>query len=107
MADILSPFLLVYSDSDALAFMTFAAVLGTIRQNFLEGQPGIHTSIQHVGSVLRRKDRKLWKQIGLTLSCSTCSRSMSERYPVLCKSCKLDVLLPIVACLCTPQHECC
>ena len=64
MADILSPFLVVYPDSDALAFMCFAAVLGQIRQNFLEGQPGVHASIQHVGSLLQRVDAKLWRQIG-------------------------------------------
>lgn len=63
MADILSPFLVVYPDSDALAFMCFASVLGQIRQNFLEGQPGVHASIQHVGSLLRRVDAKLWRQI--------------------------------------------
>ena len=64
MAEILSPFLEVYPESDAMAFMCFAAVLGHIRQNFLEGQPGIHASIQHIGSLLRRTDAKLWKQIG-------------------------------------------
>ena len=65
MADILSPFLVVYPDDDALAFMCFAAVLGQIRQNFLEGQPGVHASILHIGSLLQRIDPKLWRQIGM------------------------------------------
>ncbi len=66
MADILSPFLLVFPQDDALAFMCFAAFMGQIRQNFLEGQPGVHSSIQHIGSLLQHADPKLWRQIGAT-----------------------------------------
>ncbi len=64
MADILSPFLLVFPQDDALAFMCFAAFMGQLRQNFLEGQPGVHSSIQHIGSLLQHADPKLWRQIG-------------------------------------------
>lgn len=64
MSDILSPFLVVFPKSDALAYMCFSALMNNIRQNFLEGQPGIHTSIQHIGSLLQRVDKKLWRQIG-------------------------------------------
>lgn len=63
MSDILSPFLVVFPDSDALAYMCFSALMTKIRQNFLEGQPGVHTSIQHIGSLLQRVDKKLWRQI--------------------------------------------
>ncbi|DBA91541.1 hypothetical protein WJX77_003797 [Trebouxia sp. C0004] len=63
MADILSPFLLVFPHDDALAFMCFAAFMGQIRQNFLEGQPGVHSSVQHIGSLLQHADPKLWRQI--------------------------------------------
>ncbi len=66
MADILSPFLLVFPQDDALAFMCFAAFMVQIRQNFLEGQPGVHSSIQHIGSLLQHADPKLWRQIGET-----------------------------------------
>lgn len=73
MSDILSPFLVVFPNSDALAYMCFSALMNNIRQNFLEGQPGIHISIQHIGSLLQRVDKKLWRQIGnvsFTLHCS-------------------------------------
>lgn len=64
MSDILSPFLVVFPDNDALAYMCFSALMTKIRQNFLEGQPGVHTSIQHIGSLLKGVDKKLWRQIG-------------------------------------------
>ncbi|KAL3137637.1 hypothetical protein ABBQ38_004914 [Trebouxia sp. C0009 RCD-2024] len=63
MSDILSPFLVVFPDNDALAYMCFSALMTKIRQNFLEGQPGVHTSIQHIGSLLKGVDKKLWRQI--------------------------------------------
>lgn len=63
MADILSPFLVVFPDSDALAFMCFAALMGQIRQNFLEGQPGVQSSTHQTGAVLQHADPKLWRQI--------------------------------------------
>ena len=64
MSDILSPFLVVFPDNDALAFMSFSALMSQIRQNFLEGQPGVHASIQHIGSLLQHADQKLWRQVG-------------------------------------------
>ena len=73
MSDILSPFLVVFPKTDALAYMCFSALMNNIRQNFLEGQPGIHISIQHIGSLLQRVDKKLWRQIGndgFALQCS-------------------------------------
>ncbi len=77
MADILSPFLLVFPEDDALALMCFAAFMGQIRQNFLEGQPGVHSSIQRIGSLLQHADPKLWRQIGeppLDQNCMVCAR---------------------------------
>ena len=64
MSDILSPFLVVFPNSNALAYMCFSALMNKIRQNFLEGQPGVHISIQHIGSLLQHVDKKLWRQIG-------------------------------------------
>lgn len=64
MSDILSPFLVVFPNSDALAYMCFSALMNKIRQNFLDGQPGVHTSIQRIGSLLQRVDKKLWRQVG-------------------------------------------
>ena len=64
MSDILSPFLVVFPDNDGLAFMCFSALMSQIRQNFLEGQPGIHASIQRVGSLLQHSDKKLWRRVG-------------------------------------------
>lgn len=69
MADILSPFLVVFPDSDALAFMCFAALMGQIRQNFLEGQPGVQSSTHQTGAVLQHADPKLWRQIGQIICC--------------------------------------
>lgn len=76
MSDILSPFLVVFPKSDALAYMCFSALMNNIRQNFLEGQPGIHTSIQHIGSLLQRVDKKLWRQIGNDSFALHCSVNM-------------------------------
>lgn len=69
MADILSPFLVVFPSKDALAFMCFAALMGQIRQNFLEGQPGVHSSLQQIAGLLQQADAKLWKQIGQLACC--------------------------------------
>ncbi len=82
MADILSPFLLVFPQDDALAFMCFAAFMGQIRQNFLEGQPGVHSSIQHIGSLLQHADPKLWRQIGATPLDRQCM--VWDRLPCTC-----------------------
>ena len=72
MADILAPFLVVFPGQDAPAFMCFAALMAQIRQNFLEGQPGVHTSIQQIGSLLRHADPKLGRQIGDALHSCCC-----------------------------------
>lgn len=78
MSDILSPFLVVFPKSDALAYMCFSALMNNIRQNFLEGQPGIHISIQHIGSLLQRVDKKLWRQIGNASFAPQCSASIAQ-----------------------------
>ena len=63
MSDILAPFLEVYPKDDALAYLCFSALMQRIRSNLLEGQPGIHTSLQQITSLLQKIDKKLCKQI--------------------------------------------
>lgn len=65
MSDILAPFLEIFPRDDALAYLCFSALMQHIRQNLLEGQPGIHSSLQQITSLLQKIDKKLWKQIGV------------------------------------------
>lgn len=68
MSDVLAPFLEIFPSDDALAYLCFSALMQRIRQNFLEGQPGIHSSLQQIIGLLQTIDKKLCTQIGMHLS---------------------------------------
>ena len=65
MSDVLAPFLELYPKDDALAYLCFSSLMQRIRLNYVEGQSGVHASLQQITSLLQKVDRKLWKQIGM------------------------------------------